>query len=53
VRSRAFHAAALAAGGADNGVPGLRPHCHADCHAAFITDLNGHNIEAVCHAAEP
>ncbi|MFL4471070.1 VOC family protein [Tateyamaria armeniaca] len=46
----AFHAAALRAGGADNGVPGLRPHYHADYYAAFVLDPDGHNIEAVCHA---
>jgi catechol 2,3-dioxygenase-like lactoylglutathione lyase family enzyme len=49
----AFHAAALAAGGADNGAPGLRPQYHPDYYAAFITDLNGHNLEAVCHAPGP
>ena len=47
----AFHAAALAAGGKDNGVPGLRPHYHANYYAAFVLDPDGHNIEAVCHAA--
>jgi catechol 2,3-dioxygenase-like lactoylglutathione lyase family enzyme len=46
----AFHVAALAAGGADNGAPGLRLMYHPDYYAAFITDLNGHNLEAVCHA---
>jgi len=46
----AFHAAALAAGGADNGPPGLRPHYHADYYGAFVLDPDGHNIEAVCHA---
>jgi catechol 2,3-dioxygenase-like lactoylglutathione lyase family enzyme len=46
----AFHAAALAAGGRDNGVPGLRPRYHADYYAAFILDPDGYNIEAVCHA---
>ncbi|MCV6585051.1 MAG: VOC family protein [Marinibacterium sp.] len=46
----AFHAAALRAGGRDNGAPGLRPHYHADYYAAFILDPDGHNIEAVCHA---
>src|SRR5437868_223575 len=45
----AFHRAALAAGGTDNGGPGLRPHYHADYYAAFVRDLDGHNIEAVCH----
>jgi catechol 2,3-dioxygenase-like lactoylglutathione lyase family enzyme len=46
----AFHAAALAAGGRDNGPPGLRPHYHADYYGAFVLDPDGHNIEAVCHA---
>jgi catechol 2,3-dioxygenase-like lactoylglutathione lyase family enzyme len=46
----AFHAAALAAGGRDNGAPGLRPHYHADYYAAFAFDPDGNNIEAVCHA---
>lgn len=45
----AFHAAALAAGGRDNGVPGLRPHYHPHYYGAFILDPDGHNIEAVCH----
>lgn len=46
---RAFHAAALLAGGRDNGPPGLRAEYHPHYYGAFITDLNGHNIEAVCH----
>jgi len=46
----AFHCAALAAGGKDNGTPGLRPHYHANYYAAFVLDPDGHNIEAVCHA---
>ena len=46
----AFHRAALAAGAADNGAPGLRPHYHADYYGAFVLDPDGHNIEAVCHA---
>jgi predicted lactoylglutathione lyase len=45
----AFHEAALAAGGRDNGGPGLRPQYHADYYAAFILDPDGYNIEAVCH----
>lgn len=45
----AFHQAALAAGGTDNGAPGLRPHYHADYYGAFVLDPDGHNIEAVCH----
>ncbi|MFZ5669311.1 MAG: VOC family protein [Pseudomonadota bacterium] len=48
----AFHAAALAAGGRDNGGPGLRPHYHPAYYGAFVLDPDGHNIEAVCHAPE-
>ena len=44
-----FHRAALAAGGQDNGPPGLRPHYHENYYGAFILDPDGHNIEAVCH----
>jgi catechol 2,3-dioxygenase-like lactoylglutathione lyase family enzyme len=47
-----FHRAGLAAGGADNGAPGLRPHYHANYYGAFLLDPDGNNIEAVCHAAE-
>jgi catechol 2,3-dioxygenase-like lactoylglutathione lyase family enzyme len=50
---RAFHAAALAAGGRDNGAPGLRPHYHQHYYGAFVLDPDGHNIEAVCHAPPP
>jgi len=46
----AFHKAALAAGGRDNGAPGLRPHYHPNYYGAFVFDPDGHNIEAVCHA---
>jgi catechol 2,3-dioxygenase-like lactoylglutathione lyase family enzyme len=49
---RAFHAAALRAGGRDNGAPGLRPHYHSNYYGAFVFDLDGHNVEAVCHAAD-
>jgi catechol 2,3-dioxygenase-like lactoylglutathione lyase family enzyme len=49
----AFHAAALAAGGKDNGAPGLRPHYHPNYYGAFAIDPDGHNIEAVCHRAAP
>ena len=45
----AFYRAALAAGGKDNGAPGLRPNYHANYYAAFIVGPDGHNIEAVCH----
>ncbi len=48
----AFHKAALAAGGKDNGAPGLRPHYHADYYGAFVFDPDGNNVEAVCHAPE-
>ena len=46
----AFYRAALAAGGRDNGAPGLRPHYHAYYYGAFVFDPDGNNIEAVCHA---
>jgi catechol 2,3-dioxygenase-like lactoylglutathione lyase family enzyme len=46
----AFYRAALAAGGRDNGAPGLRPHYHPNYYGAFVLDPDGHNIEAVCHA---
>jgi catechol 2,3-dioxygenase-like lactoylglutathione lyase family enzyme len=49
---RAFHAAAMAAGGRDYGVPGLRLDYHTDYYAAFVLDPDGHRIEAVCHAPE-
>lgn len=45
-----FYAAALAAGGKDNGPPGLRPHYHESYYGAFVLDPDGHNIEAVCHS---
>ena len=45
----AFHEAALAAGGLDEGAPGVRPHYHESYYAAFIHDTDGNNIEAVCH----
>lgn len=45
----AFYQAALAAGGRDNGAPGLRPHYHPDYYGAFVLDPDGHNIEVVCH----
>jgi catechol 2,3-dioxygenase-like lactoylglutathione lyase family enzyme len=48
----AFHAAAIAAGGKDNGAPGPRPHYHAHYYGAFVRDLDGHNVEAVCHEAK-
>lgn len=48
----AFHRAALAAGGVDNGAPGLRPHYHPNYYGAFVRDPDGHNVEAVCHHPE-
>jgi catechol 2,3-dioxygenase-like lactoylglutathione lyase family enzyme len=47
----AFHAAALRAGGSDNGPPGLRLDYHPNYYAAFVLDPSGHNVEAVCHRA--
>ena len=44
----AFHAAAIEAGGIDNGAPGLRPVYHADYYGAYVLDPDGNNIEAVC-----
>jgi catechol 2,3-dioxygenase-like lactoylglutathione lyase family enzyme len=43
-RTVAFYDAALAAGGRDNGAPGLRPHYHEDYYGAFVLDPDGHNI---------
>ncbi|MFO1283265.1 MAG: VOC family protein [Burkholderiales bacterium] len=45
----AFHRAALDAGGADHGAPGLRPQYHPHYYGAFVLDPDGHNVEAVCH----
>jgi catechol 2,3-dioxygenase-like lactoylglutathione lyase family enzyme len=45
----AFHTAALAAGGKDNGAPGIREHYHPTYYGAFVYGPDGHNIEAVCH----
>ena len=49
---RGFHAAALGAGGTDNGPPGIRPHYHENYYGAFVIGPDGHNIEAVCHLPE-
>ncbi len=46
----AFYAAAMAHGGRDNGAPGLRPYYHPHYYGAFVFDLDGVNVEAVCHA---
>ena len=48
----AFHAAAMHAGGVDNGAPGLRPQYHEHYYGAFVFDADGNNIEAVCHLPE-
>jgi catechol 2,3-dioxygenase-like lactoylglutathione lyase family enzyme len=47
----AFHKAALAAGGRDNGAPGLREY-HPHYYGAFVLDPDGNNVEAVCHRPE-
>jgi catechol 2,3-dioxygenase-like lactoylglutathione lyase family enzyme len=47
----AFHVAAIAAGGTDNGAPGVRWY-HADYYGGYVLDPDGHNIEAVCHRPE-
>lgn len=49
----AFYKAAIAAGGRDNGPPGVRAHYHPDYYGAFVLDPDGHNIEAVCHEPAP
>ncbi|PZN55952.1 MAG: glyoxalase/bleomycin resistance/extradiol dioxygenase family protein [Proteobacteria bacterium] len=48
----AFYAAAMAAGGRDNGKPGIRAHYHPNYYGAFVFDPDGNNIEAVCHQPE-
>ena len=48
----AFHAAAVEAGGTDNGPPGERPHYHEHYYGAYVTDPDGNNVEAVCHDPE-
>jgi catechol 2,3-dioxygenase-like lactoylglutathione lyase family enzyme len=47
-----FYQEAIAAGGRDNGSPGLRPHYDPDYYGAFVLDPDGHNIEAVCRVPE-
>jgi catechol 2,3-dioxygenase-like lactoylglutathione lyase family enzyme len=49
----AFHEAALAAGGSDNGAPGPRPQYHPRYHGAFVLDPDGNNVEAVVHDGPP
>jgi catechol 2,3-dioxygenase-like lactoylglutathione lyase family enzyme len=48
----AFYRAAIAAGGTDNGAPGIRAHYHPNYYGAFVRDADGNNIEAVCHKPE-
>jgi predicted lactoylglutathione lyase len=48
----AFHAAALEAGGRDNGAPGIRPIYHPDYYGAYVLDPDGNNVEVVCHRSE-
>jgi predicted lactoylglutathione lyase len=48
----AFFSSAIALGARDNGPPGLRPHYHDSYYAGFVTDPDGHNLEAVCHREE-
>ena len=48
----AFHAAALAHGGSDEGAPGPRPHYHPNYYGAYIRDPDGNKLQAVCHSRE-
>jgi catechol 2,3-dioxygenase-like lactoylglutathione lyase family enzyme len=48
----AFHAAALAHGGSDEGAPGLRPHYHPNYYGAYVRDPDGNKLQAVCHSAK-
>jgi len=48
----AFYQAAIAAGGKDNGKPGIRAQYHPAYYGAFVLDADGHNVEAVCHKPE-
>lgn len=52
-RVDAFYHAAIAAGGRDNGAPGLRPEYHPGYYGAFVLDPYGNNIEAVHHGDVP
>jgi catechol 2,3-dioxygenase-like lactoylglutathione lyase family enzyme len=47
-----FYEAAIAAGGTDNGPPGLRAHYHENYYGAYVHDADGNNVEAVCHKPE-
>jgi catechol 2,3-dioxygenase-like lactoylglutathione lyase family enzyme len=48
----AFHAAAVEAGGTDNGAPGVRAIYHPDYYGSYVLDPDGNNMEAVCHEPE-
>ena len=48
----AFHAAALANGGSDEGPPGLRPHYHPNYYGAYVRDPDGNKLQAVCHSSK-
>ena len=48
----AFHAAALANGGSDEGAPGLRPYYHPNYYGAYVRDPAGNKIQAVCHSSK-
>jgi catechol 2,3-dioxygenase-like lactoylglutathione lyase family enzyme len=48
----AFHAAALAHGGSDEGIPGPRPHYHANYYGAYVRDPDGNKLQAVCHSSQ-
>lgn len=48
----AFYAAAMGVGAKDDGKPGVRPQYHPNYYAAFVIDLDGYRIEAVCHQPE-
>ena len=45
----AFHAAALANGGSDEGAPGPRPHYHKNYYGAYVRDPDGNKLQATCH----
>lgn len=51
-RVDAFHAAALAHGGSDEGAPGLRPHYHPNYYGAYVRDPDGNKLQAVCHSSK-
>lgn len=48
----AFHAAALEMGGTSEGEPGLRTHYHPNYYGAYVRDLDGNKLQAVCHSAK-